>query len=145
MDKTIIFEIKILDNMIIRKIIMNAKTEKIPYVLSPIQTRIMHYLFENSNRPIYQRDIEKVIQARRSTTSGILNTMEKNKLIIREVSKKDARTKQIFLTSHSNKICHQLIDKKEKFEVQLKEGITSEELDTFFKVTEKIKQNINNM
>ena len=38
----------------------------------------MRYLFINMDKEIYQKDIEKNFVVRRSTASGILDTMEKN-------------------------------------------------------------------
>ena len=39
--------------------------------------RIIAYIF-NKNGSIYQRDLERDLNLRRATLSGILNTMEKN-------------------------------------------------------------------
>lgn len=144
-NKNIIFEIKALDNMINRQVITSAKTAGIPFVLSPVQFKILHYLFWHRNEIVYQRDIEKVIESRRSTTSGILNTMEKNNLIKRSNSSKDARSKQIILTDYSLKISEYMVKQKEFFETKIRGNISLEELEIFFKVTEKIKSNIMNM
>ncbi len=144
-DYNIACEIKLLDNIINRKVISDAKNLNIPFYLSPIQLKILHFLLINRNQNIYQKDIEKIISARRSTTSGILSTMEKNNLIARVDSSTDARMNQIILTQYSNKISKQMMKQKEKFETKIKEGISQEELEIFFKVTEKIKNNIMNM
>lgn len=144
-NKNIVFEIKMLDNMINRSIITNAKKQQIPFLLSPVQLKILHYLYTNSKKITHQRDIEKIIATRRSTTSGILNTMERNNLIKRVCSRQDARTKQIVLTDYSKKISKQMIMQKEIFEEKIKENISEKELINFFKVTEKIKSNIMNM
>ena len=140
--KNIAFEIKMLDNMLKRKIITDAKAAKIPLNLSPVQIKICHYLLVHQNEMVYQKDIEKLIESRRSTTSGILNTMEKNNLIKRVSSSKDARTKQILLTDDSKKLSSLMIAQKENLEQQLRESITEQELEVFFQVTEKIKKNI---
>ena len=62
------------------------------------QIKIIKYLFFNSDKIIYQKDIEKELGLRGSTASGILNTMEKNNFIIRLKCNGDARKKQIKLT-----------------------------------------------
>ena len=76
MRRVVGFEIKSLDNMMTRNIILNAKTVG-EESLTPVQIRIMRYLFMNRDKEIYQRDIEKNFLVRRSTASGILKTMEK--------------------------------------------------------------------
>ena len=68
--------------MIKRKIITDTKYTDIPAGLSPVQLKILHYLLIHSKETVFQRDVEKLIESRRSTTSGIINTMEKNKLLI---------------------------------------------------------------
>lgn len=143
--KNIIYEIKTLDNMLNRKIISYTKEQKMPFILSPVQLKVLHYLHLKTEEIIYQRDIEKIIESRRSTTSGILNTMEKNNLIKRVNTQNDARIKQIILTEYGEKIAKQLVTYKKQFDERVKENITKEELENFFKVTNKIKNNIMNM
>ena len=144
-NKNIIFEIKVLDNMINRKIINRTKKANIPYGLSPVQLKILHYLFLHTKDTVYQRDIEKIIESRRSTTSGILHTMENNNLIKKIDCTTDARTKQIVLTEYSAELSKKIIKDKNNFETLIKDGLTKEELELFFKVTDKIKNNIMNM
>lgn len=71
--------------------------------------------------------------------------MEKNNLIKRINSEKDARSKQIILTNYSIELAKKMIKQKDNFEKAIQNSITSEELETFFKVTNKIKNNIINM
>ena len=76
-ERKIAFEIKKLDNMIERKIFKGIDKLK----LTNTQVRILKYLCDNKDKVIYQSSIEKEVSVRRSTISGILNTMEKNNLI----------------------------------------------------------------
>ena len=131
--------------MIKRKIITNTKQHDIPAGLSPVQLKILHYLLMHSKDIIFQRDIEKLIESRRSTTSGILQTMEKNNLIKRLNNEKDARAKQIILTDYGLKFSIYMSEQKNKFDEKVTNNITKEELEIFFRVTEKIKNNIMNM
>lgn len=128
--------------MLKRKVISDVKTTKTSLNLSPIQIKICHYLLMHQEKIVYQKEIEKLIESRRSTTSGILNTMEKNNLIKKVNSSKDARTKQILLTDASKNLANQMVKQKENLEYQLRKSITEQELEIFFQVTEKIKKNI---
>lgn len=56
---------------------------------------ILGYLIDHKNQKIYQKDLEKVFNVRRSSMSEILTTMENNKLIERIPSNDDARLKEI--------------------------------------------------
>lgn len=135
------FEIKALDNMIMRKILANVRGNK-RECLMPIQAGILRYLFVNSDKEIYQRDLEKEFLIRRSTISGILSTMEKNKMIRRIDSSLDLRVKRIILTNDCLERINSLEKETEKFEENLCMGITDEELEMFFSVIDKIKDNL---
>lgn len=137
-NRKIPFEIKTLDNMINRKICNSI--EKIS--ISHTQASILRFLYNNQDKIIYQTDIEKEVDVRRSTISGILDTMEKNNLIKRKSSKKDARKKEIALTTSSlNK--HKEVDKKiASFEDNLLKGIDEKELIVFINVIDKLKENL---
>ena len=71
------YEVKTLENLITRKILLTAKEVGYP-ALTTVQIRIMRYLFLNKDKEIHQKDIEKNFVVRRSTASGIIDTMEKN-------------------------------------------------------------------
>lgn len=137
------YEVKTLENLITREIIATAKREGYP-TLTTVQIRIMRYLFKNIDKEIYQKDIEKNFVVRRSTASGILDTMEKNGMLLRIPSEFDARSKRIVLTDkYINKVdlLEELI---EKFQDDLLSGISDVELNTFFTVIDKMKDNLNN-
>ena len=136
-ERKIPFEIKMLDNMIDRKICKSVEKMNLTHT----QARILRFLFTNKDKTIYQSDVEKEVGVRRSTISGILDTMVKNNLIIRKESAKDARKKEVALTVNSlNK--HKEIEKKiADFESVLLKGITKEEKDAFFKTIDKLKEN----
>lgn len=136
----IAIEIKTLDNMISRKIFEKCKQDH-EKIMSHVQACIIKFLHENKNI-VYQSDIEKMINVRRSTMSGILDTMEKNGYIIRTDSKTDARKKEILLTKKSLDRYHIMRSKVDSFEKIMSNGISNDELETFFEVVSKIKNNL---
>lgn len=135
------YEIKTLDNLMTRKIVKMAK-ECGYETLTTVQIRIMRYLFMNKDKDIYQRDIEKNFVVRRSTASGILSTMEKNGMIKRVDSDFDLRVKRIFLTDKYLDRIDLLERMVDIFQGELLEGITDNELNTFFSVIDKMKKNL---
>jgi len=135
------YEIKTLENLITRKILATAKDEGYP-ALTTVQIRIMRYLFINRDKEIYQRDIEKNFVVRRSTASGIIDTMEKNGMLKRVNSDLDLRSKRIILTDKyigEMDLLEMLIN---KFQDDLLDGISDSELNTFFSVIDKMKENL---
>lgn len=141
-ERSIAFEIKVIDNMISRQIIPLNK--ECLFHISPIQARLMAYIFQHKEKEIYQKDLEELFNMRRSTISGILKTMEKNNLIKRIDSPKDARIKQIILTDHSKKIGSTMKKQRITYEKRLEKNISKEDLKIFYKVIDQIKENISN-
>lgn len=138
-ERKIALEIKLLDNLIGRKLIQNEKDKK---KLSHVQVSIIKYLFENREKTIYQNDLESFLNVRRSTISGILKTLEKRNFIKRVDSKKDARKKEILLTDYSYQKSKIMKKKVTEFETLLTKNISYEELNIFFNVIDKIKENL---
>ena len=141
MERKVAFEIKRLDNLINRKILKYLKKENIKNI-SHVQAEILRYLYVNRDNTVYQSDIEKEADIRRSTVSGILKTMEKNGLIKRIDSKKDTRKKEFTVTNLSVKRHDEMNIKVKKFEKELLNGISLEEKKVFFKVIDKLADNL---
>lgn len=141
MTRSVGFEIKTLDNMISRKIMMETK-QKDGCALSHVQVKVIHYLFDRQKEATYQKDIEKFLNVRRSTVSGILQTMEKNNFIQKISSEEDARLKQIVLTNKIIEAGKILKRKANYFDQLLSKNIAHEDLEIFFKVVDQMKENI---
>ena len=133
-------EIKTVNSLFKRYIDKNKtiKEEK----LTSMQSWIIRYLYKNNDKDIFQKDIEKEFSIRRSTATVLLQLMEKNDLIIKESVDYDARLKKLNLTNKSLNIHNIIIEDIKNFEKQLINGISEDDLNTFFKVIEKMKQNI---
>lgn len=140
-NESIGYEIKILENIIERKIISESKINE-RCLVTLMQGKILGYLFKNKDTTIYQKDIEKTFKIRRSTASGVLQTMEKNGLIIRADSSEDARSKKIILTETSIQKGKEIKNKMINFEKMLRKDIEQNDIDIFFKVINKVKNNI---
>ncbi len=105
---------------------------------------VIGYLYDNRDRDIFQRDIEKQFSVRRPTMTEILKLMEKNGLVVREKSESDARLKRIKLTEKALLI-HEKHEKHiQSFERALLNGITEEEKAVWLSVSEKIANNAAN-
>lgn len=140
----VLYKIKSLDKSIIRCLIFDLKDDiKKLNAPTPTQMQILEYIIDNDMRPIYQRDLEKILNLRRATVSGVLQTMEKNGLIDRVVDDLDARSKKIILNEESKNI---FLRKKEsicKIENRILHDISNEDLNIFIKVVDKMRENLN--
>ena len=103
---------------------------------------IIRYLYENRERDIFQKDIEQKFSVGRSTVTNLLQLMEKKGFVRRESVKQDARLKKVILTEKGIASQESFEDIVEHIEEELSEGISEEELYIFYKVLDRIKQNV---
>ena len=139
--KSIGFEIKTINDLIKKRIMCDKEND---CHISHTQIKIIQYMYIHKEEVIYQRDLEKKFDLKRSTISGIIDTMEKNNLVKRIDSKEDLRLKKLVLTDMALNKINVLVDKIVKFDKSLEKNISKKDLDTFYKVTEQIKNNIIN-
>ena len=134
-------EIRKLNHEMNRSLEMQVKAEGIDEV-TLMHGWIMRYLYENREKEIYQKDIEKHFSIGRSTVTNIIQLMEKKGFIERQAVQSHARLKKVLLTEKGEKT-HETI---EALIIQLNqnmmEGIEPEELQIFLQVLSKIRQNI---
>ncbi|MBQ7890572.1 MAG: MarR family transcriptional regulator [Erysipelotrichaceae bacterium] len=110
--------------------------------LSLVQAHTLRYLDEHKEEDVFQRDIEKILNVRRSTCTEILNVLERDGYIERHSVNSDKRLKKLVLTAKTKEL-HLTISKNvERLEALLKKDINEEELEIFFKVIDKMKQNV---
>lgn len=142
-DKNIFNFIKELEKGIVRKIMSETSHDEMYSKPSIAQMQIIKYILKHDGKTIYQRDLEEVFNLRRATISGILKTMEKNNVIIRVCDPNDARGKIVILSDDAKKFFKEKETLFKKLETVLKKDISKEELETFYKVILKMRDNIN--
>lgn len=131
--------IKAVSNAIRRKIEGINIEEK--YGLTGGECAIMGYLFENMERPLYQKDIEEEFHIRRSSATRALQAMEKKGIIFRQSELHDGRLKRLVLTERAVEIGRGVGDMIEEAEQRLLKGISREELNTFLDICDRICRN----
>lgn len=142
----ILYQIKSLEKVILRALVQengNVEENKCN-LLTPTQMQIMGYILEHSNEEIFQKDLENVLNLRRATVSGVLQTMEKNELIKRVGDINDARVKKIILNPKAESIFKNKEKKIEELENIVVMGIDEKDLEIFSSVLKKMKENIKN-
>ena len=87
------------------------------YDLTGNQMAIIDFITNHAKYEVFQRDIEHEFEIQCSTTTALLQRMEKKGLIERHTSSKDARQKAVVLTDKAVKIasaCQSYLRKEEK-------------------------------
>ncbi|WP_300383785.1 MarR family winged helix-turn-helix transcriptional regulator [Clostridium sp.] len=134
-------ELKVLSNLIKRHM-YNDSGRECCSKFSEIQGLLIGYLNENINKDIFQKDIEEEFTIRRSTATGILQSMEKNGYITRENVSYDARLKKIVLTENGQSIYKHIVSKINEFESKITKDVSEEELEMFVEILNKFKKNL---
>lgn len=96
----------------------------------------------HKDKDVFQKDLEKALDLKRSSISLMLNNMEKNGLIKRISVSEDARLKKIVLTEKSIKLNKNISCTINSVEDKLSENITQEEIEIFQRVLNKIRNNL---
>ena len=132
--------IKVLSNYLNRRL-LQIPAFKNQEEITPVQGMLLGFIIEEEG-DIFQKDIEEMFSLRRSTVSGALSSMEKNGLIIREKVAYDARLRKITATKRGEKIHSLIRSELGAIELQIRTGLTEEEMTAFFHTAEKIKRNL---
>lgn len=130
-----------LDNILYRNMLAIGKRYDYDQ-LTVMNGWILHYLSMNEGKEVFQKDIENEFGITRSTVTGIIKLMEQKGFITRISVPKDARLKQLVLTDMGRKYEEQMGSQMRQDNLQLQKNITEEEMETFLRVIDKIKQNV---
>ncbi len=130
----LLYQIKTLEKLIGRMFIYNDMSDSLIH-LTPTQMQIIEYILLNQKENIYQKDLESILNLRRATVSGVLQTMEKNQLISRIIDPNDSRIKRIILNPASQKI----FNNHEKIIIK---DISETELSQFLIIIQKMQNNL---
>ena len=105
------------------------------------QGRTLHFLLAQTE-DVFQKDIEEEYSIRPSTATELLKQMEKNGLIVREPVDYNNRLKKIVVTEKAMRYKQQVVEDLTELEETLVKGIPETELQIFFKVIEKMMDNL---
>ena len=135
------FEIHRTEHMMSRRLEAGVKAEGIDEITLS-HGWIIRFLYENRERDIYQKDIEKYFLVGRSTVTNSIQLMEKKGLVRREFVECDARLKKVLLTEkgiQSNETIENMIAEMNS---GILEGIDEQDAQVFLKVIRRIRENI---
>ena len=111
--------------------------------LTSMQRWFLGFIYEKSEHgDVFQKDLEAAFKIRRSTTTGILQIMEKSGYIIRKSISYDARLKKLVLTPKAFSSYKMIEEGLRKSENDVTKGFTPEEIKTLGYLLEKVERNI---
>ena len=130
-------------NHIISRKVDAAVINAIDDNLTVSQAYVIDFIsMEGKDRDIFQKDLEKEFDLKRSSISLMLNNMEKSDLIQRVPVAEDARLKKIILTDKAIMLHKKISNAIDSVENKLCKDLTTDEIKIFYKVLDKIRDNI---
>ena len=133
--------INIVSHLLKRRICCSSQKDSCG--LTEMQHRIIHYLLDRSQEDeVYQKDLEKVFNIRKSTATEMLQLMEKKGFLYRQCSAKDARMKKIVPTEKAVAVQRAVGENIHETEACLRRDIPEEDFQTCMKVLKKMAENL---
>ena len=112
------------------------------YKLTSSQMDILIFLLHNENKIINQRDIEIFLSLSNPTIAGTLLRLEKKGFIIRKISSKDKRYKEIYLTDKSRELKDIIFKEIRDNDNKMFSNMSEEEKENLKNIITKILNNI---
>ncbi len=110
-------------------------------VFSGSQGKVLHFVLAQ-NHDVFQKDIEEEFGLRPPTATQLLKKMEQDGLIRREVMAEDGRLKRILVSEKALQYKDVVITDLINLEEELTKEIPQEEMDIFFRIIEKMMENV---
>ena len=112
------------------------------YKLTSSQMDILIFLLHNENKIVNQRDIENFLSLSNPTIAGTLLRLEKKGFIIRKISSKDKRYKEIYLTDKSRELKDIIFKYIRNNDNKMFSNMSEEEKENLKNIITKILNNI---
>ena len=119
---------------------LNERLRKIGITSS--QCAVLDYLFHTSRDEISQRDVEKALNLKNPTVTGILKRLDEKGYILCVPNAKDKRKKNIYLTEKAYDIQRRMETDRRKLDRELTRGMSKREVESLTKNLEKLLYNI---
>ena len=130
-------------HMLSRLLKRNTDIEVTKYGITGVQSAMIGFIYEQSRKKdVFAKDIEKAFDLRRASSAGLIQNMERNGLIKREMVGNDARLKKIVLTEKALELRKKLDKSIKNMEKKMQEGLTKEEIEKYIELTKKMAKNL---
>lgn len=137
-DLPIGFIIKQINNVFEKE--LNEKLKTLGITSS--QCEVLDYLFHTSKDEVSQRDVEKNLNLKNPTVTGILKRLDEKGYILCVPNASDKRKKNIYLTEKAYDIQKRMELNRRKLDRELTRGMTKREIEALRRNLDKLLYNI---
>jgi len=135
-------DILVIVNLIRHKINGSEKLSVVQKEISRRQAAVIGIIDEYQGKPVFQKDISRILKIRRSTATSMLQDMEREDLIKRVPVGGDMRLKQLLLTEKSMRFAMLIREEFTMIEETIIRGFSEDEEKQFRNYLERIKENL---
>lgn len=86
--------------------------------------------------------LSRMLQTDKGNVSRLLNGMERDGLLVRQVSHEDARRKALKLTEQGSALVNQVKQAMKNWEMECYQGMTPQQVDTYRQLNRMVMENI---
>ncbi len=105
------------------------------------QCEVLDFLLQSSKDQVTQRDIERALNLKNPTVTGLLKRLDE-KFILSVPSGKDKRCKNIYLTEKAYDIQKRMEVHRKKLDKMLTLGMTEKEAEALYRMLNRVLYNI---
>lgn len=139
--KHIGLEIKKLHNLVTRNFEKSAESAGV----TRVQARVLHFICMTSqSRDCFQKDVEKEFNLQSPSATELIKRLVNLGYLERVSLSQDKRFKKLHVTEIGKEKMHQVYQQILYYEQVVTTGVSDEQLELFFSVIDKMKQNIEN-
>jgi len=120
------------------RVLKKRDVEQAEVILSIEQHAVLHILNERGSDVIL-KEMADAMGKDKSAILRIIDVLEKKELVRRAVDTKDRRKKYLMVTKKGEQVIGQFFEIEAELGTELKEGLTKEDMKTFYKVVSHIK------
>lgn len=106
------------------------------------QCAVLNYLFQSNQEHVTQREIEKNLQLKNPTVTGLLKRLDEKGFVLCVQNPTDKRCKNIYLTEKAFDIQKKMESDRKRLDKRLTIGMTKKEVEVFRRGLEKVLYNI---
>ena len=106
------------------------------------QCAVLDYLFHTSREEVSQRDVERHLNLKNPTVTGLLKRLDEKGYILCVPNANDKRKKNIYLKEKAYDIQRRMENDRRKLDKELTRGMTKREIAALRKNLEKLLYNI---
>ena len=136
--KTIGFTFRQIGNIYEKE--FNKELKKIGITAS--QCEVLDFLFKSEIEEVTQKDIEKGLNLKNPTVTGLLKRLDEKGFVLIVPSEKDKRCKNVYLTSKAYDIQKRMELDRKKIDRMLTIGMNKKEVAALEKILERVLYNV---